>query len=268
MTDIASLTQAINERLSNATGTRVRREELKVIFEEIVTYLDSLDAIGLAPELVSLIGLANAADKGLYFSAEDVFSLYDLTAYGRGLAGVADEAAFKALVNLEAGVDYQAYNANLAAYVAAVDGLTLPPPTRQLDVTVSSAEILALNATPKTLVAAPGVGKILQFIGALAVLDYNSIAYDGIAAGEDLGIRYINGTGNFLASFEATGFLDQASDQIRIAPQYSPLANNLTAANENQPLVLHMSGGEIATGNSPVKIRIWYRVIDYAALVA
>jgi hypothetical protein len=29
----------------------------------------------------------------------------------------------------------------------------------------------------------------------------------------------------------------------------------------NAALVAHMSDGNIATGNSPVKIRVWYRVV-------
>ncbi|UCF48291.1 MAG: hypothetical protein JSU89_14165, partial [Myxococcales bacterium] len=44
------------------------------------------------------------------------------------------------------------------------------------EVEVTSAEILALNSTPKTLVPAPGAGKVLEFISAILILDYESAA--------------------------------------------------------------------------------------------
>jgi hypothetical protein len=57
-------------------------------------------------EALSTVTLA--ADKLVYADGVDSFATTDLTAYGRGLIGVADEAAFKAVVNLEIGVDIQA----------------------------------------------------------------------------------------------------------------------------------------------------------------
>lgn len=72
----------------------------------------------LSALLSSVAALTTAANKGLYTTALNTAALYDLTAYGRSLGGVADEAAFKALVNLEAGVDYQAYTAATNALAA------------------------------------------------------------------------------------------------------------------------------------------------------
>jgi len=65
-------------------------------------------------ELAALAGLTSAADKGIYFTGSATAALFDLAAYGRSLAAAADEAAFKAAVNLEIGTDVQAYHANLA----------------------------------------------------------------------------------------------------------------------------------------------------------
>lgn len=42
---------------------------------------------------------------------------------------------------------------------------------------LSSAEILQLFTTPKTLIAAPGAGKLLNIINWVYVFTYNSIAY-------------------------------------------------------------------------------------------
>lgn len=75
---------------------------------------------GLPAGLISIGGLTTGANKMIYTTALNVYAVTDLTAYGRSIVGAADEAAFKALVNLEPGVDVQAYDAELAA----IAGLT------------------------------------------------------------------------------------------------------------------------------------------------
>lgn len=89
------------------------------------TYLDTLypaighshawSAITGRPDaLVSVGGLTPAADKVPYYTGASTAALADLTAYGRSINAVADEAAFKALVNLEPGTDVQPYDADTA----------------------------------------------------------------------------------------------------------------------------------------------------------
>lgn len=142
-------------------------------------------------------------------------------------------------------------------------------PLNYVDVVVSSAEILALNATPKTLVAAPGANKILVFHGAVFFLDYNSAAYAGIAAGEDWTVKYTDASGAVVAYLETTGFLDLTADAYRLAlpagasaavlPSVTPVAN--------AALVLHQLTAEIITGDSPVAVRVFYSVVDLSTLV-
>jgi hypothetical protein len=68
--------------------------------------------------LASIAGLTTAADKMIYATASDTYAVTDITSYGRSLVAVADEAAFKALVNLETGTDVQAYDATLNSIAA------------------------------------------------------------------------------------------------------------------------------------------------------
>lgn len=133
---------------------------------------------------------------------------------------------------------------------------TAAPLALVAEVTVSSAELLALNATPKTLIAAPaaGIGLIVDRVEFF--LDYNSAAYAGIAAGEDLAVRYTNGSGAIALTCEATGFLDQTADTRRICTPSNDVAPVAAAA-----LVLHMTTGEITTGDSPLKVRVFYRSV-------
>lgn len=71
------------------------------------------DILAYDAGLASIAGLTTAANKLIYTTAFDVYAVADFTAYGRSLVAVADEAAFKALTNLEIDVDIQAYSLNL-----------------------------------------------------------------------------------------------------------------------------------------------------------
>lgn len=124
-------------------------------------------------------------------------------------------------------------------------------------ITVSSAELLALNAAPKALIAAPGAGKAIVPVDASLFLDFNSVAYDGVASNEDLAFRYTNGSGAQLGTVETDGFLTASAD----AHREHIFSGTITPA-ANAAVVLHLLSGEIATGNSPLKVRVRYRVVD------
>lgn len=129
-------------------------------------------------------------------------------------------------------------------------------PLKTATVTVSSAELLALNASPKTLIAAPAAGKALILVAAELWLDFATTKYDGIAAGEDLTIRYTDGSGALLATIETDPFLAAEADAFRYVEPTTTAAITPVA---DAPLVLHLSTGEIATGDSPLKLRLLYR---------
>src|SRR5688572_20996969 len=82
---------------------------------------------------------------------------------------------------------------------------------------ITSAQLLALFTTPQTVVAAPGAG--LAIIPSKVVIHKPAgTAYAGIAAGEDLVLKYTNASGAQCSSvIEATGFLDQTTAQTRVA---------------------------------------------------
>ena len=61
--------------------------------------------------LLSIAALTTAANKSIYTTALDTYSVYDLTAFGRSILDDANEATFKATVNLEIGTDVLAYQA-------------------------------------------------------------------------------------------------------------------------------------------------------------
>jgi len=99
--------------------------------EEIFTYeattgdfewhtLAELSIQPLDAGLTSIAGLTTAANKMIYATALDTYAVADLTPFARSILDDADEATFKATVNLEIGTDVQAYDAALTS----ISGLT------------------------------------------------------------------------------------------------------------------------------------------------
>ncbi len=133
------------------------------------------------------------------------------------------------------------------------------------DVLLSSAELLALNATPQEILPAPGANLAIIFEGAV-IHKPAGTAYAGIAAGEDLSFKYTNGAGAEVAQCEATGFLDQATAQTRhVRPHTAASGVSDKTPTAAAALVLHMLVGEITTGNSALHIRVFYRVVPTTA---
>jgi hypothetical protein len=185
---IASFTNATHDH-SNAAGGGA--------LSAAVLTSGTLDNARLDAELQALAGLTSAANKVPYFTGSGTAAVADFTAYGRSVVAVADEAAFKALVNLEAGVDYQAFDATLAALAAyntngilvqtAADtfaGRTLTGTSNQITVTngdgVSGNPTLSLPADVliPTVLTVPNTG--------LHILDTNASHDLIIAAGSNL----------------------------------------------------------------------------------
>lgn len=130
-------------------------------------------------------------------------------------------------------------------------------------VTVTSAQLLALNATPQTIIAAPDAG-IAIVPTRMAIYKPAGVAYGGIAAGEDLVLKYTNAAGAQITGvIETTGFLDQTTAQTRVVGM--PASTGATAGDYTPvaaaPAVLHLLTGEITTGDQPLYVRVWYDLI-------
>jgi len=97
---------------------------------------------------------------------------------------------------------------------------------------VTTAEVLALNAQEIAIIAAPGAGYAI--IPTLwAVRKPSGTAYAGVAAGEDLVLRYTDDSGAICAgTVETTGLLDSTSETLAVAgpseDSFVPVANLFT----------------------------------------
>ncbi len=128
-------------------------------------------------------------------------------------------------------------------------------------VAVSSAELLALRATPKSLVAAPGAGKMLSFRGAEIIYDAGATPYT--VGTNDAAIRYKDTAGDIISqTIDSAGLLDSATDVVTHVDPLGTDSKGPKADVENQPLVLHNSGAaEWTAGDGVVRVKIWYFII-------
>jgi predicted RecA/RadA family phage recombinase len=135
---------------------------------------------------------------------------------------------------------------------------------RYATVNLTNAQIKALRATPKELVAAPGANKFVEFVSAELFLDYGANVLTESA--DNLAVKFENGTGVAVSqAIEATGFIDAAADTLTNAlPKIDAIVASASAL--NKALVLHNTGDGEYAGNAgadtTMKVKIAYRVHD------
>jgi len=132
-----------------------------------------------------------------------------------------------------------------------------------VEVTLSATEIKALATTQIELVAAPGAGNVLRFLGASLKLVAGSEVL--AESGDNLGIKYTDASGVQVSqNVECTGFIDQAADTYNNA---EPAIDAIVAAasGENQALVLDNLGNNFtgnASDDAQLVISVLYRVVS------
>lgn len=127
---------------------------------------------------------------------------------------------------------------------------------KQVTVNVTAAEIATLRATPKSIVPAPGAGKVAEFLSAVLHIDYTAPAFTESA--DNLGFKYENGSGTQVSEdIEMSGFIDATADKMVTA-----IAKKDVVMAANKAIVLHNLGdGEFGgSGGSDITVICTYRV--------
>jgi hypothetical protein len=125
------------------------------------------------------------------------------------------------------------------------------------EVTMTAAEILALHTTAKTIVAAPGAGKIIVPGGEiLCQLGSQTTGYSAVAAGDDMIFSFNGATTStsIIGTLETTGYMDQTTTKGALVG---------LAASVNIPentAVKALLKGQITTGNMTLKVRFPYTI--------
>jgi len=110
---------------------------------------------------------------------------------------------------------------------------------------ISSAEILTLNSVPVELVAAPGAGKALIMVKAMASLSYGTLAY-----ATNTTLQFENDSGDDQGSL--AGVLNNGSDIMKLWLDHS------SEIKENEALNLSVVGGDPTAGDGTLDIYLWY----------
>lgn len=179
--------------------------------------------------------------------------IYFIKAGGSGVAQVAE------------ALEAQASNAAVLTdiFLFGAEAPTQAGAVQYTEVSLTNAEVLALRATPKELVAAPGAGRILEFLSAVLIFDYTA-AYTETA--DNLAIKYTDGSGTAASeTIEMTGFIDATADTLTFAVPDGGAATPIVAKTgcEDKALVLHNTGdGEFGGGNAAnvLRVKVAYRI--------
>lgn len=169
----------------------------------VQTILDDADAAAVRATieaqasdatLTSLSALGTAADRIAYTTGIDTWAEAALTSFARSILDDADEAAFKATVNLEIGVDVQAYDAELAALA----GLASAADKLPYFTGPGAAALADLTAFARTLLDDANAGAARTTLGVAIGTDVQAfsdrLAEIAGAAWAQGDILYFNGT--------------------------------------------------------------------------
>jgi len=131
--------------------------------------------------------------------------------------------------------------------------LATPPQTYyQLKRTITSAEVLSMNSTPINIISAPGSGKVIKILTGFVWVDYNTATY---ASGGQLELRF----GSDIMGTAAVGSITTATDLLS---NLYPIAA-ATTSSLNQALLLSNVTADFTTGDSEVKIILYYTIDDF-----
>lgn len=198
----------------------------------------------------ALVGLEDAAGRYSSSTVEGAFTEVPVLGQLQGTGG----SQGASLIGIQDSANRYAQSTAEGAFAELGESRTYRRYTR-----IANTAVRTLNATPVELVPAPGAPAFLEFVRAHIWLDYATAAFDAVAAGDDLAIKYTDASGAKVAvDCTAVGFADQASDQHRIV---GPATGVVTPV-ANAPLVAHVLVGEwyAAAGGGDLVIETVYRI--------
>lgn len=132
--------------------------------------------------------------------------------------------------------------------------------------TITSAQVKALRATPLTLVAAPGAGKMIVVDSLTLQLNYGTNVFTETA--DNFVLEYGDSGTDITGAIETTGFIDQSADTLAVYYPANIAAMAAATVGVNEVVQLFNTGdGEIggnAAADSTVVATVAYRVIAIA----
>lgn len=130
----------------------------------------------------------------------------------------------------------------------------VPGTIQSRQVSLTTAQVLALNTTPVSLISAPGAGKYISIDEIVVKNTFNSIAYTGANA---LEIRYTDGSGVKLTGDIPAAFINAAATRVD-----KVVGVTTAVAVANAAVVAFVPTANPGAGNSPLTFDILYRVVS------
>lgn len=125
---------------------------------------------------------------------------------------------------------------------------------KEASLTIASADVLTLNTTPLTIVAAQGAGTAIEVISASMNMVYNSATY---ATNTSLELLTAGATNS-----QASTVIKNSASTIRRFADATTLASaTATQLVDNAALNVTVASGDPTAGDSDIKIYVTYRVI-------
>ena len=124
---------------------------------------------------------------------------------------------------------------------------------KSASLTITSAQVLALNSTPLTIVAAQGAGTAIEVISASVKVDFNTTAY----ATNTTILITTSGAAQYQSLFNSA-VLASASSTFNSVGKSALAGTNLIS---NADLTVTVGTGAPTGGNSGITVYITYRVI-------
>jgi len=136
--------------------------------------------------------------------------------------------------------------------------ISRPVTLRKIAVPISSAQILAMNVTPVTLVPAPGAGLVLVPVAAFLVWNFGGTPYTSGAS--NLLLEYNAQTGvNAFGSTTISTVITGGASEIRIGFSQANTIAVLTNA-ANLPITARLSAAA-TLGNGTMTLTIYYDIV-------
>lgn len=123
-----------------------------------------------------------------------------------------------------------------------------------VDVSLSAAQMNTLNASPVAVIAAPGAGKLTEFLGASIYLDAGATPFE-LGSGT-LDLRYENASGGLVGQ-ATNAFVESAADAYFRAPSLACVAL------VNKAIVAYASA-DVTAGDGTIYMRLYYRTLTIA----
>lgn len=219
----------------------------------------TIPASALPSAGVPLVDIANAAGEGRYIMSNSSNVRVDLDGSGNAQFPMGDGTGVN-MVSMSGGgsmTNTGLFTLATGSVQTSALAFTISSPIIT-NLTIPTADVLTLFATPIQIVAAQGANVIIAVENAFAYMDYNSISYTGGTALELLcqgAVERQFADLSFLGLDNATG-----SHFVR---ETSNVALSDTQLIKNAPLMLQVPGAPPTAGNSDIKISVQYRLITF-----